>query len=170
MEKFTVALLVNNHYGVLTRVASMYNRRGYNIDSLTVGTTENPAYSRMTIVSEGDKYIQSQVIKQLRKLHDVKLALIIENKEAISLEHLLIKIKINNNSNKELTNLLLNYGAKLVELSEEFIIADLTAKAEIIDEFINKCIKFGILELARSGSIALSRTNEYMETLEEIKK
>ena len=170
MEKFTVALLVNNHYGVLTRVASMYNRRGYNIDSLTVGQTENPAYSRMTIVSRGDEYVQSQAIKQLRKLSDVKMALIIESKEAISLEHLLIKIKINTSSNKDLTDLMLDYGAKIMDLAEEFIIVDLTAKAEIIDEFINKCIRFGILELARSGSIALSTNNDYVQTLEQIRK
>lgn len=160
MEKFTVALLVNNHYGVLTRIAGMYNTRGYNIDSLTVGPTENPDYSRMTIVSRGDEYIKNQVVKQLNKLHDVKEVAIIEEDKAISLEHLLIKLETDGNSNKEMMELLLEYGAKIMELGEGFIIADLTAKTDLINEFIEKAIDHGIVELCRSGSIALSRDSE----------
>lgn len=171
MERFTVGLIVNNHYGVLTRVSGMYNTRGYNIDSLTVGPTENPAYSRMTIVSKGDEYIQSQVVKQLNKLHDVKEVAIIEEDNAMSLEHLLIKLKINGGSNKEMMELLLEYGAKIVELGEGFIIADLTAETRIIDEFIQKCVDYGIIELCRSGSIALSRDKEEnVLSLEDIEK
>lgn len=171
MEKFTVGLIVNNHFGVMTRVSSLYNRRGYNIDSLTVGPTEDPNYSRMTIVSRGDKYIQSQVIKQLNKLIDVKSAKIITEDNAMSLEHLLIKLKTNGDSNKAMTDLLLEYGAKIFELGDGFVIADLTARAEIIDEFIARCLPIGIVELCRSGSIALSRDGELeVLSLEEIKK
>ena len=72
MEKFTVELLVSNHYGVLNRITGLYARRGYNIDSLYVNETENPEFSRMLIVSKGDEYIQTQIVRQLSKLYDVK--------------------------------------------------------------------------------------------------
>jgi acetolactate synthase-1/3 small subunit len=72
MEKFTVELLVSNHYGVLNRITGLYARRGYNIDSLYVNETENPEISRMMIVSKGDEYIQTQMVHQLSKLYDVK--------------------------------------------------------------------------------------------------
>jgi acetolactate synthase-1/3 small subunit len=72
MEKFTVELLVSNHYGVLNRITGLYARRGYNIDSLYVNVTENPEISRMMIVSKGDEYIQTQMVHQLSKLYDVK--------------------------------------------------------------------------------------------------
>ena len=72
MEKFTVELIVANHYGVLNRVTGLYARRGYNIDSLHVNETENPEFSRMLIVSKGGEYIQTQMVRQLKKLHDVK--------------------------------------------------------------------------------------------------
>jgi acetolactate synthase-1/3 small subunit len=72
MEKFSVELLVSNHYGVLNRITGLYARRGYNIDSLHVNETENPDLSRMMIVSKGDEYIQTQMVRQLSKLYDVK--------------------------------------------------------------------------------------------------
>jgi acetolactate synthase-1/3 small subunit len=72
MEKFSVELLVSNHYGVLNRITGLYARRGYNIDSLYVNETENPEISRMMIVSKGDEYIQTQMVRQLSKLYDVK--------------------------------------------------------------------------------------------------
>ncbi|MCL2479374.1 MAG: acetolactate synthase small subunit [Treponema sp.] len=72
MEKFTVELLVNNQFGVLNRITGLYARRGYNIDSLHVNETENPEFSRMLIVSKGDEYIQTQMVRQLSKLYDVK--------------------------------------------------------------------------------------------------
>jgi acetolactate synthase-1/3 small subunit len=72
MEKFSVELLVSNHYGVLNRITGLYARRGYNIDSLYVNETENPELSRMMIVSKGDEYIQTQMVRQLSKLYDVK--------------------------------------------------------------------------------------------------
>ena len=72
MERFTVELIVSNHYGVLNRITGLYARRGYNIDSLYVNETENPEKSRMLITSSGDKYIQTQMVRQLAKLHDVE--------------------------------------------------------------------------------------------------
>ncbi|MCL2339546.1 MAG: acetolactate synthase small subunit, partial [Actinomycetia bacterium] len=92
-DKFTIGLLVSNHAGVLNRVAGLYAKRGYNIDSLAVGTTENSKFSRMTIVSSGDDYMKDQVVRQLRKLHDVKLVVLLEGDNMVGVEHMLIKLK-----------------------------------------------------------------------------
>jgi acetolactate synthase-1/3 small subunit len=159
-ERFTVGLIVENHYGVLNRIAGLYGKRGYNIDSLAVGVTEDPRYSRMTIVSTGDEYIRSQVVKQLNKLHDVKRAVLLENRESVSVEHLLIKLKTNGDGNFEIAALVNDYGGKIRDLGNHFLIADLTGSPENINEFIEKCVPFGILELCRSGSLTLSKGAE----------
>ena len=109
-KRFTVGLIVSNHNGVLNRIASLYGKRYYNIDSLAVGETEDPRFCRMTIVSTGDEYVQSQTLKQLGKLHDVKSAVLLDESESISVEHLLIKMKSNCRGNAELTSLINNYG------------------------------------------------------------
>ena len=155
-DRFTVGLIVTNRHGVLNRIAGMYGKRGYNIDSLTVGETEDPRISRMTIVSTGDSYIRTQVVRQLNKLYDVKLAVLLEDDVSVSVEHLLIKIKANGGGNGAITALLNDYGGKVMEFGDRFIIADLTGKPEKIQEFIEKCVPFGILELCRSGALALS--------------
>lgn len=155
-EKFTVGLIVNNHYGVLNRIAGMYNRRGYNIDSLTVGQTEDPKYSRMTIVSKGDSYAREQVYKQLSKLYDVKKIKFLEDEDSISLEHLLIKLKYDG-SNVDIASLVNAYGAKIMDIGEGYMIIDVTGPSAIIDEFIEKLGSEDILEMARSGAISLSK-------------
>jgi len=157
--RFTVGLIVSNHYGVLNRIAGLYGKRGYNIHSLAVGETEDPKYSRMTIVSTGDDYTRSQVVKQLNKLHDVKSAVLLEQSESVSVEHLLIKLKAGE-QNSGIAELINAYGGKVVDLGAGFITADLTGSTGKIDEFIEKCMPFGILELCRSGSLALSKGTE----------
>lgn len=154
--RFTVGLIVTNRHGVLNRIAGMYGKRGYNIDSLTVGETENPQISRMTIVSTGDSYTRTQVVRQLNKLYDVKLAVLLEDDASVSVEHLLIKLKTNGGGNGAVTALLNDYGGKIMEFGDHFVIADLTGRPEKIQEFIEKCVPMGIIELCRSGALALS--------------
>lgn len=156
-ERFTVGLLVANHYGVLNRIAGLYGKRGYNIDSLAVGETEDPNFSRMTIVSTGDEYTRSQVVKQLNKLHDVKEAVMLENEESILLEHMLIKLKTDGVGNSDIAPMLNEYGGKIMDLGDGYIIVDLTGSTQRIDEFIKKSIPFGIMEVCRSGSLALAK-------------
>jgi len=155
-KRFTVALLVNNRFGVLNRIAGLYGKRGYNIDSLSVGETEDPRYSRMTIVSTGDEYIKKQVIRQLSKLYDVKAAVLLEEEEAVSVEHLLIKLKVNGEGNSAVTALVNEYGGKVMDFGERTLTADLTGPPRRIQAFIEACVPFGILELCRSGALALS--------------
>ncbi|MDO5688988.1 MAG: acetolactate synthase small subunit [Tissierellia bacterium] len=156
-NRFTVGLIVSNHFGVLYRISGLFNKRGYNIDSLTVGETEDREFSRMTIVSTGDDYIRDQVVKQLNKLHDVKMAVLLEDDKSVSVEHLLIKLRTNGSGNSEVAALLNAYGGKVMDIGEGYIMADMTGPTERIHEFINKSIPFGILELCRSGNLSLSK-------------
>lgn len=159
-ERFTVGLIVNNRHGVLNRIAGLYGKRGYNIDSLAVGETEDPRYSRMTIVSRGDRYIQTQVIRQLGKLYDVRDVVLLEEGDSVAVEHLLIKLSINGEGNGPITELINSYGGKIIDLGAGYVTADLTGTPERIQRFIGKAIPFGILELCRSGALSLSKGNQ----------
>lgn len=155
-ERFTVGLVVTNRHGVLNRIAGLYSKRGYNIDSLAVGETEDPAYSRMTIVSSGDQYIRKQIVRQLKKLYDVKAVAIIDDESRISVEHLLIKLKTGGVPTSGIIALVNQYGGKVMDIGDGFLVADLTDIPERIQEFIDKCKLVGIHELCRSGVLALS--------------
>ena len=159
-EKFVVGLIVANHFGVLNRIAGLYSKRGYNIDSVAVGETEDPDFSRMTIVSTGDSYMKDQVIKQLNKLYDVQKVVLLDDHKAVSVEHLLIKIKTSNKGNCKLTALITSYGGKVVDFGEGYVIADITGNNDQINKFIDECLDFGVLEVCRSGLISLSRGTE----------
>ena len=155
-EKFTVGLLVNNHAGVLNRVAGLYAKRGYNIDSLAVGVTENPLYSRITIVSTGDSYMKDQVVRQLWKLHDVKVAALLPGGSMVGVEHMLIKMRAGGDSKAGISALINAYAGKVMDFGDTFITAEITGDSEKIDQFIHEAEALGILELCRSGLISLS--------------
>ena len=94
MERFAVGLIVSNRFGVLNRIAGLYAKRCYNIDSLSVGETEDPEYSRMTIVSTGDEYMKDQVVRQLEKLIDVKAVALLEPENTVFAQHMFIKMHL----------------------------------------------------------------------------
>jgi acetolactate synthase-1/3 small subunit len=169
-EKFTVGLIVSNHFGVLNRVSGLYGKRGYNIDSLAVGETENPRYSRMTIVSTGDDYMKEQVVRQLAKLQDVKMVFLFDNDAMISVEHLLIKLKVSGESKATVSELLNTHGAKIMDFGSEFITVDITGSSEKIDRFIDSVRGFGILELCRSGHISMTHDIDNMLSVDEYLK
>ncbi|MCL2374140.1 MAG: acetolactate synthase small subunit [Treponema sp.] len=160
IEKFTVGIIVSNHFGVLSRVAGLYAKRGYNIDSLAVGVTENPKYSRMTIVSTGDEYMRTQVVRQLEKLHDVKMASILEKGSSVSNEHIFIKLKVNGTSKARISEMINSYGGRVMDFSGEFITAELTGSPEKIERLIDEARNIGILEVCRSGLISVSHGME----------
>lgn len=167
-EKFVVGLIVSNHFGVLNRVAGLYSKRGYNIDSLAVGRTEDPELSRMTITSTGDSYMKDQVMKQLNKLYDVKKVALLDYHAAVSVEHLLIKLKTNGKSNCKLIALITSFGGKVVDLGDGYVVADVTGSNEQINDFIDQCIPYGIMEVCRSGLISLSKgTDNLLSTHNE---
>jgi len=159
-ERFIVGIIVSNHFGVLNRVAGLYAKRGYNIDSLAVGETENPAYSRMTIVSTGDEYMKSQVLKQLEKLHDVKMVVLLDNNSSVSIEHMLIKLKLGEEGKAAISDLINDFGGNVMDFGADFITAEISGSSEKIERFINAAREVGILEVCRSGLISMMQGAE----------
>jgi len=159
-EKFIVGIIVSNHFGVLNRIAGLYAKRGYNIDSLAVGETENPAYSRMTIVSTGDEYMKTQVLRQLEKLHDVKAVTLLDSEQSVSIEHMLIKIRLGNEGKAAISDLINDYGGNVMDFGVDFITAEISGNSEKIERFIDATKAIGILEVCRSGLISMAQGTE----------
>lgn len=156
-EKFVIAVLVSNHFGVLTRVAGLFARRGFNIDSLTVGETENPAVSRMTIAVTGDDYVREQMVKQLEKLHDVKKISMMEPDDTVTRELVLLKVKSDDANRAAVIEAANVYRAKVVDLSPESISIEITGEQTKLDGFIKYMRQYGVLELCRTGVTAIGR-------------
>jgi acetolactate synthase-1/3 small subunit len=161
-QRFTVGVIVANHFGVLNRVAGLFSKRGYNIDSLAVGETENPDYSRITIVCTGDDYISEQVVKQLAKLHDVKQVVLFDDVTTVQVEHLLIKLVATAKSKPKITDLINHFGGKVRDFGGDFITAEITGTSEQINQFIAATASLGILEVCRSGALAMSHGTQEM--------
>lgn len=160
MNKHTLSVTVENKPGVLTRVATLFRRRGYNIDSLTVGTTENPSISRMTIVVEGNDMIIEQVTKQLYKLVDVIKIIDITLERAVERELVLIKVKADNNVRAEIVQIVDIFRARIVDISRSSLIIEATGDAGKIEAIEDSLRPFGILELVRTGKLAMVRGNK----------
>lgn len=157
MAKHILSVLVENHAGVLSRVSGLFSRRGFNIDSLAVGITENPDISRMTIVVDGDDYIIEQVSKQLNKLIDViKIKNLMEN-ETVCRELLMIKVKASSETRLEIIQIVNIFRAKVVDMSKDAMTIEITGGGEKLNALIDMLTQFGITEMARTGMIALER-------------
>ena len=159
-SKFTVGIIVSNHFGVLNRVAGLYAKRGYNIDSLAVGETDNPKYSRMTIVSTGDEYMKSQVLKQLEKPYDVHTVMLLDAEKSVAVEHMLIKLKLGNEEKAAISDLINDYGGNVMDFGADFITAEISGSSDKLERFIEATRKAGILEICRSGLISISQGTE----------
>lgn len=162
-KKFTISLLVANKHGVLTRIAGLFAKRAYNIDNLSVGKTEDPTISRMTIVTECDEEIKEQIVKQLEKLIDVKYVQIMENQTSVMRELMLIKIKMENGMNIQLMEAINVFRAKVIDMAPDSIIVEITGQTDKLNAFIQYVKIFGIMELARTGLTALKRGSETLE-------
>ncbi|KXS46898.1 MULTISPECIES: acetolactate synthase small subunit [Methanohalophilus] len=155
--RHTLAVLVENKFGVLSRVAGLFARRGYNIDSLAVGVTENPNVSRMTLVVRGDDHVVEQVSKQLNKLIDVIRVTDLDADESVERELALIKVKSDKDTRAEIIQIVDIFRARIVDVASKSIIIEVTGDEEKIAA-IEKLLKpFGIKELVRTGRIALTR-------------
>lgn len=155
-DRLALSALVNNHAGVLLRVAGLFARRGFNIQSLTVSKTENPQFSRMTIVSQADPSTFRQIEMQLLKLEDVQKVVKLEEGMLTSSELLLVKVKALNKDRPAVLKTLLKFGARVRDIGHKTITAELTGETAVIDEFIEEIAKHHIVELSRSGMTALS--------------
>ena len=157
MKKHTLAVTVENKPGVLTRVATLFRRRGYNIDSLTVGTTENMNISRMTIVVQGDDAVIEQVTKQLHKLVDVIKISDITKEAFVDRELVMIKVYAEPSSRAEIMQLVDIFRARIVDVGPKTLTIEVTGNEGKIDAFELSLRSFGIKELVRTGKIALLR-------------
>jgi acetolactate synthase-1/3 small subunit len=155
--KTTLSVLVENHPGVLSRVAGLFSRRGFNIDSLAVGTTENPEISRMTIVVEGDEYVVEQVKKQLNKLIDVIKVSKVDPQDSVSRELLLIKVDADPLIRSEIVQIAQIFRANIVDVSRKSMIIELTGDKGKLGAFEEILKPFGVKELVRTGIIAVNR-------------
>ena len=157
MKTKVLSLLVDNTSGVLSRVSGMFSRRGYNIDSLTVGVTENPKYSRMTVAVSGDDRILTQIKNQLMKLEDVVEVVELEDGTSVCRELVLIKVKADQNERQAIIAITDVFRAKIVDVSPETIMIEITGNNTKIDAFIELLNGFKIQELVRTGLTGLTR-------------
>lgn len=156
--KRTLAVLVENKPGVLTRIAGLFARRGFNIESLAVGETEDPTVSRMTIVVDGDERVLEQVEKQLNKLIDVIKLTDITEEEHVNRELILIKVSSPDaQTRQEIMQIVDVFRARIVDIGRDALIIEATGDQEKINAIQSALKPFGIKELARTGKIAMVR-------------
>jgi acetolactate synthase-1/3 small subunit len=155
-NKFIIAVYVDNQAGVLTRVSAMFTRRGFNIDALTVGETERPEYSRITISMRGDNNAKEQLINQLKKLLVVKKVEVLDN-EPIKRELMLIKVENKSENRSDIMTAVDVFRASVIDYSTEAMCIEVTGQPSKIDAFVKLMQPFGILEMCRTGIVALER-------------
>jgi len=157
MKRFVIAVYVENKFGVLARVSGLFMRRGFNIDSLTVGETEDSEYSRITITLSGDDYACQQVINQLSKLVNVKKVKLLDAENTVERELMLIKVKNTPENRAEVMAVTQIYRAKIVDYTTEMLCVEVTGEPPKIDAFIEVMKPLGIVEMCRTGVVALER-------------
>ena len=157
MKKFTVAILVNNQFGVLNRVTSMFRRRQFNITSLTVSETESEEFSRITVQSEGDEIKKEQLINQLYKLPDVVSVAELDTQETVNRELLLIKVKNSPDTRDDVRGAIDAFEGKIVDYCKESQIIQMIGDSRKIDNFVTLMKDYGILEICRTGIVSLQR-------------
>ena len=157
-NRFVIAVYVDNKAGVLTRVTAMFTRRAFNIDTLTVGETEHSEYSRITISMRGDELVKQQLINQLKKLYVVKKVEVLED-EPIKRELMLIKVKNESVHRSDIMTAVDVFRASVIDYSPEGMCIEVTGNPSKIDAFVKLMQPFGILEMCRTGIVALDRGN-----------
>ena len=157
MKTKVLSLLVDNQSGVLSRVSGMFSRRGYNIDSLSVGVTQDPKFSRMTVAVSGDDKILTQIKNQLNKLEDVVEIIELEDGASVCRELVLIKVKANLDQRQEIISMANVFRANIVDVSPDSLMIEITGNNGKIKAFINLLDGFEIEELVRTGLTGLTR-------------
>lgn len=155
-NSFIIAVYVDNTAGVLTRVSAMFTRRGFNIDALTVGETECPEYSRITISMRGDDLVKQQLINQLNKLYVVKKVEVLDD-DPIKRELMLIKVSNKAEFRSDIMTAVDVFRASVIDYSTESMCIEVTGSPSKIDAFVKLMQPFGILEMCRTGIVALDR-------------
>jgi acetolactate synthase-1/3 small subunit len=155
--RHTISVLVENKFGVLTRVAGLFSGRGYNIDTLNVGPTQDPTTSRMTIVTRGDDATLDQIVKQLNKLTDVMKVHDFREGEFVDRELVLVKVAVDSKSRAEVMQITDIFRAKIVDVQPKSLTIEVTGNEGKVEKFLDLMKTFGILDLTRTGKVALPR-------------
>jgi len=149
--------MVENKFGVLTRIAGLFSGRGYNIDTLNVGPTHDPNTSRMTIVTRGDDATVEQIVKQLKKLVDVLEVLDFREGEYVDRELVLVKVSVDSKTRAEVMQITDIFRAKIVDVQPATLTIEITGDESKVEKFLQLMRTFGVLELTRTGKVALPR-------------
>ncbi len=155
--RHTISVLVENKFGVLTRIAGLFSGRGYNIDTLNVGPTHDPNTSRMTIVTRGDDATLEQIVKQLNKLVDVLKVQDFREGEYIDRELVLVKVSVDSKTRAEVMQITDIFRAKIVDVQPKTLTIEITGNESKIEKFLELMRSFGIVDLTRTGKVALPR-------------
>ena len=156
-NRYTLAILVNNHPGVLMRVVSLFSRRGYNIDSLSVGETERFDVSRITIVVSGDRPVVEQIKKQVSKLIDVKRVYEMTQTRSLQRELVMVKVSTKSDTRSEVVELAQIFKAKIIDVTASTVTLEMTGSLDKIQSFLDLMLPYGVVEMARTGITALER-------------
>ena len=157
MKKKVLSILADNTAGVLSRVSGLFSRRGYNIDSLTVGETEDPRFSRMTVVARGDDQILEQIENQLAKLEDVREVKELKDGASVCRELVLITVAVEPKQRPELVSVVDIFRANIVDVETDSVMIEMTGNQEKINAFIRLLDGYEIKEMVRTGITGLSR-------------
>ena len=160
MEKRILSILVDNTSGVLSRVAGLFSRRGYNIDSITAGVTADQRDSRMTVVCEGDDQMLQQITKQLAKQEDVRDVKVLEQDDSVARELMLVKVAVKPEQRQGALSVADIFRAKVVDVSKDSLIMEMTGSQNKLQAFVELMADYEILELARTGITGLSRGSD----------
>ncbi|MEI6393286.1 MAG: acetolactate synthase small subunit [Verrucomicrobiota bacterium] len=155
--RHTISVLVENKFGVLTRVAGLFSGRGYNIDTLNVAPTADPTASRMTIVTRGDDATVDQIVKQLNKLVDVMKVHDFREGEYVDRELVLVKVSVDSKTRAEVMQITDIFRAKIVDVQPESLTIEVTGDESKVEKLLSLLTTFGIIDLTRTGKVALPR-------------
>jgi acetolactate synthase-1/3 small subunit len=155
--RHTISVLVENKFGVLTRVAGLFSGRGYNIDTLNVGPTQDPELSRMTIVTHGDEATLEQIVKQLNKLPDIIKVQDFREGEYVDRELVLVKVAVDSKTRAEVMQITDIFRAKIVDVQPKNLAIEITGTEDKVEKFIELMGAFGVMDLTRTGKVALPR-------------
>lgn len=159
IDKYVISILVDNQANVLTRIASLFGRRGFNIDSLTVSTTNNPSFSRITVVFTGTEQGLHQIVSQTYKSEVVKSVFVLDKKKSIYRELLLLKVRAGKEERSAIKEIVEIFRGKIVDLSKESLVVEMTGASEKIDGFMDMMSCYEILEVCRTGITGISKSS-----------
>ena len=165
--KHTISVLVENHFGAFDRIATMFSGKGFNLRSISIGETEIPDISRMTVVTEGDNQILDQIVKQLDRLIDTIKVVDLTTAYHVERELALIKVSLAKGSMEQIKNINDIFRGNIVDITNNSMTIEITGPPDKIDATVNVLMPFGIMEMARSGIVALTRGEQVKKNNKE---